>query len=108
MTLAEFRALVASLPETMDRVHCRGLKGTLPRAVWQEARIEQVYASNQACVEKTTIALEYITKDEEDPGVQAIKDMFRSVKMPFVCEVLYDEDKDEISYMFNVWLEEDL
>lgn len=108
MTLSEFQALVATLPEAIDRVHFWGLNASLPRLAWWEARIEQAYASNGACVERTIVVLEYTTEQENDPHVRLIIDTLRGVKMPFVCEIENDEEQGKIVYTFNVWLEEDL
>lgn len=108
MTLTQFRNMLASLPQSIDVVHLRGLKDVFPRLVWQEGRIEQIYASDRSVSEKTVVVAEYLTKDEEDPNVDTVKQLFRDNSLPFVCECTYDEENDVISYMFNSWLEEDV
>lgn len=108
MTLQAFRILIATLPESIDIVRYKGLNDVLPRIVWGEARIEQEYASDRACTERTAVALEYMTRKEDDPNVQVIKDVFRRAKLPFICEAGYDADGDYISYMFNLWFEEEV
>jgi len=108
MTLPEFRELVATLPEEIAVVHFRDINRTLPRAVWQESRITQTYASNGACMEKTTVVMEYMTRDEEDPNVRVIKDLFRELEMPFTCDAGYDPENDFISYLFSLYLEEEV
>ena len=107
MTLEEFKEMIREFPESIDIVRYRGLNDVLPRIVWGEARIEQSYASNLACEEKMVIALEYMTRAEDDANVKGIKDVFRAHQIPFVCEVGYDVEGDYISYMFNIYLEEE-
>lgn len=110
--------MLATLPERIEIFRYKGLNGTFPKIVWGEARVEQSYASNKACTRRTTVAIEYMTRDEDDPDAEAIMNFFNDAEMPFVCEIGYvdeaaakgdeagDPEGDYISYMFNLWLEE--
>ncbi len=107
MTSAEFVAIIAELEdEGIAVTKFRGLNDEYPRMVWQPGRIEQSYASNKACDQRTTIVAEYMTKDDPDPNFEIIKTTFREAELPFVCEIGYDEEKDVISYLFNMSLSE--
>jgi|GEM_PF-4597672 len=102
MTQPEFETMLATLEDAgISIVKFHGLDSVLPRMIWQPGRIEPVYGSNTADEKETTVVAEYITTDGDDPNIDTIIQTFISNRFQFVCEIGYDPDKDEISYLFN-------
>ncbi len=107
MTQPEFEAMLGTLESAgISVVKFRGLDSVLPRMVWQLGRIEPVYGSNNADEIEITVVAEYITTDGDDPNVDTIIQTFVDNRFQFVCEIGYDPEKDEISYLFNGHLTE--
>lgn len=108
MTLSEFQDMIATLPAHIDRVRFWGLNKKTPRLTWWEAYIEQTYASNMALIETTIIAVEYATSSPNDPGIEAVKKLFRDNQIPFKCEIQNDEDNNRITYLYNIQVDNDV
>ena len=107
MTQPEFETMLGTLASAgISIVKFRGLDSVLPRMIWQPGRIEPVYGSDTADEKETTVVAEYITDDGDDPNVDTIIQTFIENRFQFVCEIGYDQEKDEISYLFNGRLSE--
>lgn len=106
MTLSDLQSVLAEMPQDIPVWRYRALKDSLPRVVWNETGMEQVYSSNGANDLKMRVVVEFITKPDNESRFLDVVRLFRENEIPFTCVCGYDEENEVVSYEFSILIEE--